>query len=157
MHFLPPVTHVIHGFPRKSQRPPRSGGRCKLRRRRALPPLYHSNQMSSSINMTPANGVGARGYFRQPRTDVWSRDAGQPTKLTQLAPAHFSFLLRQRPPAAGPRFRRGREDIQVLRKALLGLRPRESILRRQFRAHVRRRLLLNLSACRNDLLKGAAL
>ena len=70
MHFLSPVTHVVHDPPREIQLLPRVRRRGVLQRRRFSPRLYHSSQINNLINATSAEWIDARGNFRHLRANL---------------------------------------------------------------------------------------
>ena len=116
MHFSSSVAQVIHDLPGGIQRPRQARRRCTLRRRRLWPVLSHSKQIINPMNITPTEGMDTRGYFRQPRANIWSRNGGQPTRVTQLALVHFGLVVRQRLLATCLQFRRGVEKIRFFVK-----------------------------------------
>ena len=109
-----------------------------LQRRRLSPVFHGSDQIIDSINTTAKKGIDSGGNFCQTRANVCSTGRGQQTHLTQAAPAHLSLILRRRPLATCPEFRRCGRQSQVLHKAPPCQRHREIILLGQFPARAHR-------------------
>ena len=137
--------------------PPRVRGRYILQRRCLLPILRRSDQLIYTIHMTPTECIDPSRSPRQASADIWPRNRSDPTQFPQLPLARFNVAHRQGfLPACPQRWVRG-EQLQVLRKVLLGPRRGEILRLGHFLSNVNEGPFLDLQFPKSVLVKAPRL